>query len=139
MSEGTATRRTWRRLQAYAKPYRGLLVVAAIAMALEAAVSAGIVELLKYIVDDIFVEKIFSWWLPVGMVLLLLARGLFGLVGDYTIARSGRNVARDLRMQLMGKYLRMPGQRFDHEPVPSMLTRLGADTEQVAQAAVDSL
>ena len=139
MSEGATTRGTWRRLQGYAKPYRGLLAVAAVAMALEAAVSAGIVELLKYIVDDIFVAKLFSWWLPAGMVLLLLARGLFGLVADYTVARSGRNVARDLRLQLMGKYLRMPGQRFDHEPVPSMLTRLGADTEQVAQAAVDSL
>ena len=139
MSEGAATRGTWKRLQGYAKPYRGLLVLAALAMALEAAASAGIVELLKYIVDDIFVAKLFSWWLPVMMVLLLLARGLFGLVSDYTVARSGRNVARDLRLQLMGKYLRMPGSRFDHEPVPSMLTRLGADTEQVAQASVDSL
>ena len=139
MSEGAATRGTWKRLQGYAKPYRGLLVLAALAMALEAAASAGIVELLKYIVDDIFVAKLFSWWLPVMMVLLLLARGLFGLVSDYTVARSGRNVARDLRLQLIGKYLRMPGSRFDHEPVPSMLTRLGADTEQVAQASVDSL
>ncbi|AXA84070.1 lipid A export permease/ATP-binding protein MsbA [Lysobacter oculi] len=139
MSEGAATRGTWKRLQGYAKPYRGLLVLAALAMALEAAASAGIVELLKYIVDDIFVAKLFSWWLPVMMVLLLLARGLFGLVSDYTVARSGRNVARDLRLQLMGKYLRMPGSRFDHEPVPSMLTRLGVDTEQVAQASVDSL
>ncbi len=139
MTETSSPRATWRRLQAYAKPYRGLLAIAAVAMALEAAVSAGIVELLKYIVDDIFVAKVFSWWLPVGMVLMLLARGLFGLVADYTVARSGRNVARDLRLQLMGKYLRMPGQRFDNEPVPSMLTRLGADTEQVAQAAVDSL
>lgn len=139
MTETSSPRATWRRLQAYAKPYRGLLAIAAVAMALEAAVSAGIVELLKYIVDDIFVAKVFSWWLPVGMVLMLLARGLFGLVADYTVARSGRNVARDLRLQLMGKYLRMPGHRFDNEPVPSMLTRLGADTEQVAQAAVDSL
>ncbi len=139
MREGASTRGTWRRLQGYAKPYRGLLVLAALAMALEAAASAGVVELLKHIVDDIFVAKHFSWWLPALMVLLLLARGLFGLVGDYTVARSGRNVARDLRLQLMGKYLRMPGSRFDHEPVPSMLTRLGADTEQVAQAAVDSL
>ena len=43
MSEGATTRGTWRRLQGYAKPYRGLLAVAAVAMALEAAVSAGIV------------------------------------------------------------------------------------------------
>ena len=139
MSEGTSTRATWRRLQAYAKPYRWLLVMAALALALEAAASAAVLEVLKYIVDDIFVAKHFSWWLPLGMVALLFGRGLAGLVSDYAIARSGRNVARDLRMQLMSKYLRTPGSRFDSETVPSMLTRLGADTDQVAQAAVDAL
>ncbi|RMH94889.1 lipid A export permease/ATP-binding protein MsbA [Lysobacter pythonis] len=139
MSEGGDPRGTWRRLRGYAKPYRGLLVAAFLAMALEAGASAAIVELLKHIVDDIFVARQFVWWLPAGMVLLLLARGFFGLVGDYTIARSGRNVARDLRLQLMDKYLRLPGSRFDRETVPSMLTRLGADTEQVAEAAVDAL
>lgn len=139
MNEETSTRATWRRLQAYAKPYRWLLVMAALALALEAAASAAVLEVLKYIVDDIFVAKHFSWWLPLGMVALLFGRGLAGLVSDYAIARSGRNVARDLRMQLMSKYLRTPGSRFDSETVPSMLTRLGADTDQVAQAAVDAL
>ena len=139
MSEDTSTRATWRRLQAYAKPYRWLLVMAALALALEAAASATVLEVLKHVVDDIFVAKHFSWWLPLGMVALLFGRGLAGLVSDYAIARSGRNVARDLRMQLMSKYLRTPGSRFDTETVPSMLTRLGADTDQVAQAAVDAL
>lgn len=139
MSEGTSTRQTWRRLQGYAWPYRTLLAIAALAMVLEAAVSAAVVKMQQPIIDDLLVAKQFNWWLPAGLVLFLLARGVFGLIGDYTIARSGRNVARDLRLQLMDKYLRMPGGRFDHEPVPSMLTRLGADTEQVAQASVDSL
>ena len=71
MSEETSTRATWRRLQAYAKPYRWLLVMAALALALEAAASAAVLEVLKYIVDDIFVAKHFSWWLPLGMVALL--------------------------------------------------------------------
>jgi subfamily B ATP-binding cassette protein MsbA len=130
---------THRRLRQYAIPYRGLIAIGMLAMALEAAASAGTLKLLGPIVDDIFVDKAFSYWLPAGLVLLLLARGLFGLVADYTIARSGRGVARDLRMQLMHKYLHLPGARFDAEPVPSMLTRLGADSEQVAQAAVDAL
>ena len=138
MSEA-ATSATYKRLRQYAKPYWGLIVIGMLAMALEAVASAGTLKLLGPIVDDIFVEKNFSYWLPAGLVLLLLARGLFGLVADYTIARSGRGVARDLRMQLMDKYLHLPGARFDTEPVPSMLTRLGADSEQVAQAAVDAL
>ncbi len=138
MSE-VATSVTYKRLRQYAKPYWKLIAVGMLAMALEAAASGATLWLLGPIVDDIFVRHDFSYWLPAGLVLLLLARGLFGLVGDYAIARSGRGVARDLRMQLMEKYLRLPGARFDTEPVPSMLTRLGADSEQVAQAAVDAL
>ena len=138
MSED-ATQATYWRLRRYARPYRGLIAIGILAMALEAAASAGTLKLLGPIVDDIFVRHAFSYWLPGGLVLLLLARGLFGLVADYAIARSGRGVARDLRLQLMAQYLRLPGARFDAEPVPSMLTRLGADSEQVAQAAVDAL
>ena len=138
MSEAP-TSSTYRRLRAYAKPYWGLIAIGMLAMALEAAASAGTLKLLGPIVDDIFVRKQFTYWLPLGLVFLLLGRGLFGLVADYTIARSGRGVARDLRLQLMDKYLHLPGARFDAEPVPSMLTKLGADSEQVAQAAVDAL
>ena len=130
---------TYRRLRQYARPYWGLIAIGMMAMLLEASASGGVLWLLGPIVDDIFVHHDFTYWLPAGLVLLLMARGLFGLVGDYCIARSGRNVARDLRMQMMDKYLTLPGARFDAEPVPSMLTKLGADTEQVAQAAVDSL
>ncbi|WP_338064427.1 lipid A export permease/ATP-binding protein MsbA [Thermomonas flagellata] len=130
---------TYRRLRGYARPYWGLIAAGMLAMALEAGASAGTLKLLGPIVDDIFVRHVFSYWLPGGLVLLLLARGLFGLVSDYTIARAGRGVARDLRLRLMAQYLRLPGARFDAEPVPSMLTRLGTDSEQVAQAAVDAL
>ena len=140
MTETTRTpRQTYGRLLGYAKPYRGLLAAAFLGMALEAAASAGILQLMKWIVDDIFGARAYVYLLPAALVGLLLARGLFGLVGDYCIARGGRNVARDLRLRLMGKYLRMPGARFDQEPVPVMITRLGGDTEQVAQAAVDAL
>ncbi|MBS0214543.1 MAG: lipid A export permease/ATP-binding protein MsbA [Proteobacteria bacterium] len=140
MTEGAhTTRETYRRLLGYARPYRGLLAAAFLGMLLEALSSGGILQLMKWIVDDIFNARQYIYLYPAALVGLLLARGFFGLVGDYCIARGGRNVARDLRLQLMAKYLRLPGARFDREPVPVMITRLGGDTEQVAQAAVDSL
>jgi subfamily B ATP-binding cassette protein MsbA len=141
MTDATAPTpaQTYRRLLGYAKPYRAWLGIAALAMALEALTSYSITRLLKPIVDGLANPAHFALWLPVAMVLLFIARGLFGLAGDYTMARSGRGVARDLRLMLMRKYFRLPGARFDAEPVASMLTRLGGDTEQVAQAAVDAL
>ncbi|UHQ18714.1 lipid A export permease/ATP-binding protein MsbA [Lysobacter sp. KIS68-7] len=141
MTDATAPTpaQTYRRLLGYAKPYRAWLGIAALAMGLEALTSYGITRLLKPIVDGLANPAHFEFWLPVAMVALFIARGLFGLAGDYTMARSGRGVARDLRLMLMRKYFRLPGARFDAEPVASMLTRLGGDTEQVAQAAVDAL
>ena len=141
MSAGGAQtpRQTYARLLGFAKPYRGWLAIAGLAMALEAASSYAILTLQKPIVDRFFVKHDFALWLPLAVIVLFLLRGLLGMAGDYTMARSGRGVARDLRLLLLGKYLRLPGERFDAEPVASMLTRLGSDTEQVAQAAVDSL
>lgn len=140
MSEAPPTAaQTYRRLLGYARPYRAWLLVAALAMALEAGASYQISLLLKPIVDGLADPADFNLWLPAAMVALFVARGVCGLAGDYTMARSGRGVARDLRLLLMRKYFRLPGARFDAEPVASMLTRLGGDTEQVAQAAVDAL
>ncbi|MCC8361711.1 lipid A export permease/ATP-binding protein MsbA [Lysobacter sp. A6] len=141
MTEGKAPTpaQTYRRLLGFAKPYRAWLAVAALAMLLEAAASSGISLLLKPIIDGLADPADFKIWLPVLIVLLFVARGFLGLAGDYTMARAGRGVARDLRLLLMRKYFRLPGERFDAEPVASMLTRLAGDTEQVAQAAVDAL
>ena len=68
-----------------------------------------------------------------------MLRGIAGYITDYNMARAGRGIARDLRVRVLGKYLRLPGLRFDTEPVPSMLQRLGSDSDQVAQAAIDAV
>ena len=68
----------------------------------------------------------------------LLQAGVAGYLTDTFMARSARSIARDLRVSVLAKYLRLPGLRFDNEPVPSMLTKLGSDSDQVAQAAIDA-
>ncbi|TWI04495.1 ATP-binding cassette, subfamily B, MsbA [Luteimonas cucumeris] len=141
MNEPTGPWPTYKRLLGYAQPYRPLLVMAMVGMAIEAAAGGGFTMLMKPIIDETFDPKVttLSWHLPLFIVGLFIARGLAGFITDYCMARAGRSVSRDLRNLLLGKYLRLPGLRFDAETVPSMLTRLGGDTEQVAQAAVDAM
>ena len=141
MNEHDGAWPTYKRLLGYAQPYRALLLLALLGMVIEAIAGAGFTALMKPIVDETFVAKNaeLSWRLPLFIIGLFVARGLAGFVTDYTMARAGRSVSRDLRNLLLAKYLRLPGVRFDAEAVPSMLTRLGGDTEQVAQAAVDAL
>jgi subfamily B ATP-binding cassette protein MsbA len=125
----------------FSRPYRGLLWIAALGMLIEAGAGAGFTKIMEPIINQTFIAKnsALAVWLPAAIVALFVLRGLAGYLTDYYMAKSGRGVARDLRVQVLGKYLRLPGSRFDTEPVPSMLVRLGSDSDQVAQAAVDAL
>lgn len=132
---------TYRRLLGFARPYRALLAVAAVGMLIEAAAGAYFTALMQPIIDETFDASAsgVELWLPATIVGLFVVRGLAGFVADTRMAKAGRSISRDLRVGVLGKYLRLPGVRFDAEPVPSMLIRLGSDSDQVSQAAIDAL
>ncbi len=141
MTESNSAWDTYRRLLGFTGPYRGLLGVALIGMVIEAAAGGGFSLLMKPVVDETFITKNaqLSLLLPLAIVGLFVVRGIAGYLADTCMAKSGRSIARDLRVLVLGKYLRLPGLRFDTEPVPSMLIKLGSDSDQVAQAAVDAM
>ena len=140
MTDGSTPWAIYRRLMGFTRPYRGVLLVAMVGMLLEGA-AAGLFGLLtKPMVDETFVARNqeFSLLMPLGIVGIFVVRGVAGYLSDLFMAKAGRGIARDMRVGAMAKYLRLPGLRFDSEPVPSMLVRLGSDSDQVAQAAIDS-
>ena len=141
MSDSTTPWQIYRRLLGFARPYRPLLWLGLLGMVFEAAAGGGFTLLMRPIVNETFVTRNegLSVLLPLAIVGLFLVRGIAGFVTDYTMARAGRSIARDQRVAVLGKYLRLPGLRFDSEPVPSMLVRLGSDSDQVAQAAIDAM
>ncbi len=141
MTAQVALWHTYRRLIGLARPYRLLLLAGLTGMVVEAAAGGGFTWLMKPIIDDTFINKDsrLSVLLPLAIVGLFLLRGIAGYVTDMAMARSGRSIARDMRVKVLAKYLRLPGLRFDTEPVSSMLTRLGSDSDQVAQAAIDAM
>ncbi|MBN8790646.1 MAG: lipid A export permease/ATP-binding protein MsbA [Stenotrophomonas nitritireducens] len=130
---------TYRRLLGFAKPYRGLLMVAALGMLIEALAGGGFLLLMSPITNNLVNPEDINWWMPMAIVGLFLLRGVAGYLTDIGMGKAARSIARDLRVQVLGKYLRLPGLQFDAEPVPSMLVRLGSDSDQVAQAAVDAM
>ncbi|MEO6519464.1 MAG: lipid A export permease/ATP-binding protein MsbA [Pseudoxanthomonas sp.] len=131
----------YRRLVRFAHAYRGLLSLALVGMLIEAAAGGAFTNLMKPVVDQTFIARnnSLSLILPLTIVGLFVVRGIAGYVTDMCMGKSARSIARDMRVRILGKYLRMPGLRFDGEPVPSMLVRLGSDSDQVAQAAVDAM
>jgi len=131
----------YKRLMGFARPYRGLLVLAALGMLIEAAAGGAFSKLMEPVVNETFIDrdKSKSLLLPLAIVGLFVIRGIAGYVTDMGMGKAARSIARDVRVNVLGKYLRLPGLRFDTEPVPAMLVRLGSDADQMAQAAVDAM
>jgi subfamily B ATP-binding cassette protein MsbA len=130
----------YRRLLGLSARYWPLLLAASIGMIVEALAGGTFVQLMKPLVNDGFVhpKPRMAVLLPLAIVALFVLRGIATFVTDYGMARAGRSVVRDLREQLLGKFLRLPSTRFDTESVPAMVSRLNFDTEQVTQASTDA-
>ena len=135
---------TWpiyKRLLGYTRTYWVFLVAAIIAMVVEALAGYAFTRLMEPLVNRGFVnpEPRMAVILPVTILALFLMRSLATLVSDYALARTGRSVVRDLREQVLKKYLHLPSAHFDTEATPVMVSRLNFDTEQVTQASADAL
>ena len=141
MSGSDSPWKVYTRLLGFARPYRGLLLLAGVGMLLEAGAGGAFAKLMESVVDETFIKRdeAKSLLLPAYIVGLFVIRGVAGYITDMGMGKAARSIARDFRVQVLGKYLRLPGLRFDTEPVPSMLVRLGSDSDQVAQAAVDAM
>ena len=126
------------RLLRFAKPYRLLLGMAVVGLLIEAGAGSYFLVMMSPVTNSLVNPSEINIWMPLAIVGLFLLRGVAGYLTDIGMGKAARSIARDLRVQVLGKYMRLPGQRFDAEPVPSMLVRLGSDADQVAQAAVDA-
>ncbi len=138
---GSGAWQTYKRLLAYAGVYWPFLVLALVAMVVEAVAGVGFAKLMEPLINDGFVDPKpgMAVVLPLAIIAIFIVRGIATFITDYGMARVGRSVVRDLRELVLGKYLRLPSSRFDSESVPAMVSRLNFDTEQVTQASSDAL
>jgi subfamily B ATP-binding cassette protein MsbA len=134
-------RAVYGRLLRYAWPWRAQLRVGALGMLLYATTDLATAAFVNGFLESAFVQPDarVAWLVPVGVLLLFLARG----AGDYFATsypgRVGRQVVKGIRRDLFDQYLHLPAARYDRESTARMLSRLTYDTEQVAEAATNSL
>ena len=132
---------TYQRRLRWTLPYRLLLGLAFVGMIIEAAAAGAFTSLMQPMIDETLVSQneAARWELPLVIVGIFVLRGIATFCTDYGMSRAGRSVVRDLRQDILAKYLRLPSARFDREPVASLVSRLNFDTEQVAQASTEAL
>ena len=131
----------YKRLLGYTNAYWTFMVAAVIGMVVEALAGYHFSKLMEPLVNRGFVnpEPRMAVILPLTILVLFVARSAATFVSDYALARTGRSVVRDLREQVLEKYLHLPSSHFDSESTPVMVSRLNFDTEQVTQASADAL
>jgi len=131
----------YKRLLGYTRAYWVFMTCALVAMVVEATAGYFFTRLMDPLVNRGFVnpEPRMAVILPLTILGLFVMRSLATFVSDYAMARTGRSVVRDLREQILEKYLHLPSSHFDTEATPVMVSRLNFDTEQVTQASADAL
>ncbi|MBK6671944.1 MAG: lipid A export permease/ATP-binding protein MsbA [Proteobacteria bacterium] len=134
-------RAVYRRLLAYARPWRGTFLIGVAGMALYASTEAGIAwfvdQFLKYAFVDPDPRAV--WAVPLGALLLFLVRGTGDFLATAFPGRVGRRVVKAIRADLFAQYLHLPAAWYDRESSARMLSRLVYDAEQVAEAATNSV
>lgn len=143
-ADSAAVRDSWpiyRRLLGYSRKHWRFMLFATVGILVESLSAGAFTLLMKPIVDQTFVQKntAVDWVLPLSILALVMLRASASWISDYGMARAGKGVVLDLRQQVMAKFLRMPSSRFDREPVPTLVSRLNYDAEQVAQASSDAV
>ncbi|TQI79932.1 lipid A export permease/ATP-binding protein MsbA [Serratia fonticola] len=135
-----STWQTFRRLWPMITPFKTGLVVAAIALVLNAAGDTLMLSLLKPLLDDFGkADSRVLHWMPLVVIGLMLMRGVTSYISSYCISWVSGMVVMHMRRRLFGHMMRMPVAFFDQQSTGTLLSRITYDSEQVASSSSSAL
>ncbi|MDF2186094.1 lipid A ABC transporter ATP-binding protein/permease MsbA [Grimontia hollisae] len=146
MSSNYQDKTTWetfKQLWPYISNYKIGLVVAVIALVVNAASDTLMVSMLKPLLDEGFtydaVDSDFLTWMPLYLIGLMLVRGISSFVSAYGLSWVSGNVVMTMRRRMFNHFMNMPVSFFDKESSGALLSRITYDSEQVANATSGAL
>jgi len=136
-----STWQTFRRLWPTISPFRVGLIVAAIALVLNAASDTYMLSLLKPLLDDGFgkAESDVLKWMPLVVIGLMVLRGVTSYISSYCISWVSGKVVMHMRRRLFSHMMGMPVSFFDQQSTGTLLSRITYDSEQVASSSSSAL
>jgi len=129
----------FRRLLTYARPYRGLFVLAVAAMILYAAADAALVYLVKYIIDRVLVAHTGLVWVSTTILILYLCKGIGTFLSTYLMTDVGQRVVRDLRNVLFRHILGQSAGFFKRRTSGQLMSHITNDVGQIQHAVSETV
>jgi ABC-type multidrug transport system fused ATPase/permease subunit len=122
-------REVFRRFWPYARPYRRLLYLTLVFVALTPLVEAALVWMFKLVVDHVLVPRDFGpfWWIALAYLGLNVLDGLLGFADDYFSTWVGERFLLDLRTKLFAHLQGLSLEVFDRRRLGDVLSRLTGD------------
>ncbi len=135
------TWQTFKRLWLYIRRYKAGLIVAIIALVINAVSDTYMISLLKPLLDEGFgsADSNFLRTLPLIIFAMMLIRGVSGFVSDYCLSWVSGNVVMQIRRKVFNHFMHMPVSYFDKEKTGNLLSRITYDSEQVSAATSRAL
>lgn len=137
-----STWQTFRRLWPMISPFKIGLIVATIALILNASSDTFMLSLLKPLLDDGFGQTTSNYilvWISLVVIGLMLLRGVSGFISNYCVSWVSGKVVMDMRRMLFNHMIDMPVSFFDQQSTGTLLSRITYDAEQIAESSADSL
>ncbi|VFP80194.1 lipid A ABC transporter ATP-binding protein/permease MsbA [Candidatus Erwinia haradaeae] len=141
LDQDISTSKTFHRLWPMITPYKIGLIIATIALILNAVGDTFMLSLLQPLLDDGFSKSDHSvlLWMPLLIVALMLLRGLTSYASSYCISWVSGNVVMQIRRNLFNHIMGMPVAFFDQQSTGTLLSRIAYDVEYVASSASGAL
>ena len=132
-----STLRLYRRLMAYVWPYKWVFLASILGMAVVSSTEAGFAWVMKPLIDGGFVKNDASSirYVPMLIIGIFVARGLFGFLASYATNWVGRQVIFQIRNQMFARLVHLPSRFFDAHSSGILISKLIYDVEQVMNAA----
>ena len=127
------------RLLEYARPYRGRLAIAVIAMLAYGGASLGVVSQVKPILDEVLPTGQNLVATIVAILLFYFLKGLGAYVSGYLMTDVGQRVVRDIRNQLFRHILGQSAAFFSVNTSGRLMSRITNDVAQIQRAVSETL
>jgi ATP-binding cassette subfamily B protein len=130
----------FRRIVAFARPYRAKLAVFLVLIIIDALLGAANPLLYRAIIDDGILPRNSEFIIEVGIVLVILAIADAGLSlwQRWISARIGEGLIFEMRTQVFAHFQEMPISFFTRTQTGALVSRLNSDVTDAQQAFTDT-